>query len=118
MSWLLELKLTTDRGEFEVAGTIFGRRQLRIVRVGPFHTEVIPEGHLLLVFGQDKPGLVGSVGDALGQAKVNIARMSFGRQQPAGAAMLALNLDSPCDEQALEDIRSLPLVEKAVILSF
>jgi len=115
---LLELKLTTDRGEFEAAGTIFGREHPRIVRVGPFHTEVIPEGHLLLVFAQDTPGLIGSVGDALGRAKVNIARMTFSRQQRAGDAMLALNLDSPCNEQALEGIRSLPLVEEAVMLSF
>ena len=113
---LLELTLTTDAGVSEAAGTVFGRRHLRIVRVGSFHAEVIPEGELLLVFAQDKPGLIGSVGDTLGQAGVNIARMGFNREQPSGGALLALNLDSHCDEETLEAIRNLPLVDKAVVL--
>jgi len=114
---LVVLKLTTDAGHAEAAGAVLGQEHARIVRVGPFYAELLPEGHLLLVFAQDKPGLIGAVGESLGNSGINIARMTFGRARAGGAAMLALNLDMPCDEQALAELSALPLVERAVRLS-
>jgi len=114
---MIVLALSTDAGDMEVAGTVFGKRHPRIMRIGGFYTEVLPDGHLLMVFGKDKPGLIGTVGEALARAGINIARMTFGRQEAGGDALLALNLDEPCDEAALERIRHLSLVDKAVQLS-
>jgi len=113
---LIVLGLATDAGEIEIAGTVLERKHPRIVRIGSFHTEVVPEGHLLMVFGKDRPGLIGKVGEALGRAGINIARMTFGRKEPGGDALLALNLDSPCDEQALRRIKALDLVDRAIPL--
>jgi len=114
---LVVVRLVTDAGECEVAGTVFGRDQERIVRIGPFNIELIPEGHLLLVFSQDKPGLIGQVGEALGKAGINIARMTFSRQAPGGEALIALNLDSPAGEDSLKAICEWDIVDKAVQLS-
>jgi len=111
---LVTLKLSTDAGALEVTGTVIGGAHVRMVKVGAFEADVIPEGHLLLVFGQDKPGLIGSIGEVLGNAGVNIARMTFGRAQAGGECLLALNLDNACGEDALKAIRSLALVERAV----
>ena len=114
---LVVLELTTEAGALEVAGTVFGRQHPRIVRIGPFHTEVIPEGHLLMLFGQDKPGQVGSVGEVLGRSGVNIARMTFSRTRPAGESLVALNLDGPCDQETLESIGALPSIHRTALLS-
>ncbi len=111
---LVSLTLSTDASDLEVAGTVFGPEHIRMVKVGPFRTEVVPEGHLLLAFGQDKPGLIGSIGDTLFAAGVNIARMTFGRTEPGGDCLLALNMDSSCEEGTLEAIRALPAVDRAV----
>ena len=100
-----------------MAGTVFGGEHPRIVRIGSFHTEIVPDGSLLLIFGQDKPGQIGSVGEVLGRAAVNIARMTFSREQAGGNSLLSLNLDAPCPPEALESIRALPSVREAVPLS-
>jgi len=113
---LVVLTLVTDAGQTELAGTVFGNKHPRITRIDSFHTEVVPEGYLLLVFGRDKPGAIGRVGVALGKAGINIARMTFGRQQAGGDALLALNLDSPCDEKTLASIEALPEVQRAVLV--
>lgn len=110
---LLEVKLVTDTGTIEVAGTVFGRSHPRIVRIAGFYVEIMPEGHILVVFGNDVPGLIGQVGATLGDAGVNIARMGFGRQEAGGEALLALNLDTACDEETLEEIRGLSVVQRA-----
>jgi len=114
---LIELRLVTEAGESEVAGTVFGKRQSRIIRIGPFYVEMIPEGHLLMVFGRDRPGLIGHVGETLGASGINIARMAFGREQVGGDALVALNLDSPCGDQVLRRILDLDLVDRAIEVS-
>ncbi|MFO8008537.1 MAG: NAD(P)-dependent oxidoreductase, partial [Candidatus Brocadiia bacterium] len=109
---LVEVKLTTDKGVVEAAGTIFGRKYPRIIRIGAFYVEVIPESHVLVVRGRDVPGLIGKVGAILGMVGVNIARMGFGREEMGGNAMLALNLDSAPDQATLERLGSLDVVHE------
>jgi len=111
---LVVLKLVTETGSIEVAGTVFSGAHQRIVRVGPFYTEVVPDGDLLLVFGPDRPGLIGRVGAALGGAGINIARMTFGRTRPGGDSLLALNLDGAQGQKALEVVQTLDVVQRAV----
>jgi len=111
---LIVVKLITDTGSIEVAGTVFGRKHPRIVRIGSFYVEVIPEGDLMIVRASDVPGLIGKVGAILGMSGVNIARMGFGRTAQGADAILALNLDSGTDKQALEKIRQLDVVKEAV----
>ena len=107
---LIEIKLTTERREMAVAGTVFGHSLPRVVSIGEFYVEVIPEGDLLVVRGRDVPGLIGRGGASVGEAGVNVARMAFGRREKGGEALLALNLDSRADEATLHDIRALDVV--------
>lgn len=92
-----------------VGGTIFGSKaEPRIVRVHGRPVEIIPEGALLFFCNEDRPGFVGDVGVALGQAGVNIASMSLSRKQPGSSALTVLNLDSPPSADALKKIESIP----------
>lgn len=114
---LVEVQLSTDEGDLTVAGTVFGREHPRIVRVGSFDVEIVPEGQLLMVFGKDRPGLIGYVGETLGEAGINIARMGFGREEAGGNALVALNLDSTCDREVRDRVTASELVSKVVQLS-
>jgi D-3-phosphoglycerate dehydrogenase len=111
---LVLVTLETDEGAWEVGGTVFGRSHPRIVRIEGFFLELAPEGHIMLVFGEDVPGLIGRVGMALGEAGVNIARMGFGRRTSGGKALLALNLDTSCDAPTVSAIAALEHVERVV----
>lgn len=113
---LISLVLNTDRGRTDVAGTIFGRKYPRVVRIDDFYIEVDPAGHLLVIRCTDAPGVIGKVGAILGLAGINIARMGFGRTQQGGEAMLALNLDSLADSKTVEKINQLEVVNEAVLV--
>ena len=114
---LVTLTLSTDKDETTVSGTVLGKTHARIVAVDSFDTEIEPQGHLLMLFTPDKPGVVGKVGETLGNANINIAQMTFGRQQAGGDSMIALKLDSPCDKDVVEDLRTLDVINKAVLIS-
>jgi D-3-phosphoglycerate dehydrogenase len=91
-----------------IAGTLFGRQELRIVRLNDFLIEAIPEGHILLVNNYDKPGVIGNIGHALGSKSINIATMQFGRDRMGGNAISLLHLDTPLSPGMMGEILRLP----------
>jgi (S)-sulfolactate dehydrogenase len=97
-------------GEVAVAGTVFGRRDARIVRVDQFRLEAVPEGNLILCVNDDAPGVVGNLGTALGSAGVNIARISLSRDEAGRAAASLINVDSEPPAAVLDTLRALPHV--------
>jgi D-3-phosphoglycerate dehydrogenase len=111
---LLEVTLTTDTGSLQAAGTVFGNKHARIVRIDRYHVEIVPEGRLLIVWNNDVPGVIGKVGAALGSAGVNIARMACGREEAGGTAMLALNLDGECGPAVVDRLRKIEDVVEVV----
>ena len=90
----IEVRVRTSDSSHVVAGAIFGKDTPRIVDVDGYHVEIIPEGSVLIVHNQDKPGLIGGIGKILGDAGVNIAAMTFGRKAAGGDAIAALNVDA------------------------
>ncbi|MEE9608119.1 MAG: phosphoglycerate dehydrogenase [Myxococcota bacterium] len=91
-----------------VVGAIFHGGQPRIVRIDDFMLEAIPEGPTLLLHNHDQPGVVGAVGNVLGEAGVNISRMQLALARDRGEAAMLVNVDSPPDDDVLERLRSLP----------
>jgi D-3-phosphoglycerate dehydrogenase len=97
----------TARSKMEqnyIAGTLFGRKELRIVRLNDFLIEAIPEGYILLVSNYDRPGVIGNIGTTLGNQNINIATMQFGRDRMSGNAISLLHLDAPLPPGVLGEV--------------
>ncbi len=107
---LLTVAVRGPGGEATVAGTVYGRSDARVVRVGPYRVEAVPEGPVLLCENDDAPGVVGNLGTVLGAAGVNIARISLSRTDDRRSAFAFLNVDSAPGPEVLERVRALPHV--------
>jgi D-3-phosphoglycerate dehydrogenase len=105
---LISLTTQSKMEQNYIAGTLFGRKELRIVKLNDFFIEAIPEGHILLVSNYDRPGVIGNIGAALGSQNINIATMQFGRDRMGGNAISLLHLDSPLPPGMLGEILRLP----------
>ncbi|MFQ5877783.1 MAG: phosphoglycerate dehydrogenase [Acidobacteriota bacterium] len=104
---LVSVTLKGRDGSRSVAGTLFGKREPRLVRLDEYHLDAIPKGAMLIVSNDDRPGMVGRIGTVLGHAEVNIAYMSLGRDRSGGRAIAILNLDAPLPAEILRDITSI-----------
>jgi D-3-phosphoglycerate dehydrogenase len=114
---LITIHAATSKGTNTVSGTIFGKHEPRIVRINTFRLEVIPEGHLLLIFNEDRPGAIGSIGTVLGENNINIARMHVGRETKKGSRnVILLDTDTPAPPKTLRELRALPLVKSVTPL--
>src|SRR5712691_7624680 len=96
-----------------LSGTVI-HGEPRIVCVGRYWTEFVPEGYILFCRNPDQPGMIGRVGTVLGKAKVNIRHMDVGpivrtpRQrdlrQTADTALMVVSVDDPIPDWALQEI--------------
>lgn len=102
---LIRVEVRTDKRCSVVAGTVFGREDVRIIRLDDFDVEAVPEGYILLIANRDVPGIVGQIGTLLGANNVNIAGMTLGRDVPGGQARTLLKIDSAVPDKLLEEIK-------------
>jgi D-3-phosphoglycerate dehydrogenase len=107
-SSLIRLTAIGSEGEHLVCGALFGEEDFRIVRVDDYNVEAVPRGHILVLYNEDRPGMVGFIGQLLGQAGINIAMMNLTRQKVNGKAVSLVNIDSPIPEAQLEELRAHP----------
>jgi D-3-phosphoglycerate dehydrogenase len=105
---LISLKVKSPVSEIHIAGTLFSKKDPRIVKIDNFSVEIMPEGHMLVMNNNDKPGVIGNIGTLLGKNKINIARMHFGRETAGGRAISVVNIDSPVTVKILKEIKKLP----------
>ncbi len=108
---LVTVTTQAGAGRKIIAGTVFDGVP-RIVRLKDLHVEFIPEGHILVLSYEDRPGMVGKIGSILGRNNVNIASMHVGRRTRRGRAIVVLLLDEDVPPAVMEE------VEKAVEADF
>ncbi len=96
-----------------IAGSIFGESSPRIVRIDGQSCDVVPEGKLLIMWTQDRPGVIGEVARRLGSLDVNIGFASYGRNTPGGVAIMVFVLDNEITPETLEQIVALDTVRQA-----
>jgi D-3-phosphoglycerate dehydrogenase len=113
---LIRVRIKTDSQTREVAGTIIADRWPRIISIDSFKLELTPSAYTLVVFNNDKPGVIGNIGTVLGESEINIAGMQFGREEPGGNAIIALSVDASASKNVLEQMESLPNINGAYLI--
>lgn len=114
---LITGRLTTDRGETTVAGTLM-RGEVHLVMVSGLWLDVVPSGgHVLFIDHRDRPGLIGAVGNVTGRADINISYMQVGREAPRGRALMALGLDEVLLEEQRQEILAIPDIYTAKLVT-
>jgi D-3-phosphoglycerate dehydrogenase len=110
---MLILRLRVGGRERSFSGTLFSRKDPRIIAVDGFPVEIIPQGTILVISNNDRPGVIGSIGTLLAGHQINIAWMHFGRESMGGMAISVVAVDQAVSEEQLEEIRGLPNILSA-----
>ena len=102
----ISAEIKTDKETFTMWGTLSSNNQPRIVKINSVYVEAIPDGHMLFINNNDKPGIVGAVGTILAAENINIAGITFGREKQGGLAVSIVNVDSQIPEPVIEKLRA------------
>ena len=107
---LVTVRAVANGTAHSVAGTIFGRKYPRLVKIENFRLELPPYGRFVLIHNHDRPGAIGSIGTLLGNKRINISQMRVGQQEDGDKTMIYFRTDSPIPDEVMQELRSLPLI--------
>jgi D-3-phosphoglycerate dehydrogenase len=108
-------KVVTDKVTRTVTGSVFGQKLLRIIELDGFNIEMTPQGSVLVIFNDDKPGVIGAVGTICGRHNINICTMGVGQKPEEQKAALAVSLDREPDAKAVEELGKLDFVNEIYV---
>ena len=115
---LMTVRAVTEEMTNTVSGTLFGKKDSRIVKINNFRLEMIPSGHLALIYNIDKPGSIGQIGSVLGKHQINIDRMQVGQEEMGDRNIIFLSTSIPIPEAVVEELNALSLVKSVIPLEF
>ena len=104
---MISLHCALSNGKsIKVDGTLMGIRKVeKIIAVDNFDLDLPPTDNLLFLRYGDRPGIVGTVGNLLGAAGINIAGMQVARDTAGGEALMAITVDSPVSDAIVSQVK-------------
>ncbi|XP_057797052.1 D-3-phosphoglycerate dehydrogenase 2, chloroplastic-like [Salvia miltiorrhiza] len=121
----IQVEISGVESRFESALLDYGRISIQgrvklgaphLTQVGAFSVGVSLEGNVILCRQVDQPGMIGQVGNILGEHNVNVSFMSVGRSGKKGKAIMAIGVDEEPDKATLKKIGEVPAIDEFVFL--
>jgi D-3-phosphoglycerate dehydrogenase / 2-oxoglutarate reductase len=101
-------QISVRSGDHAVSGTLVTigtRLETRIVGVDGHSVEIPPAASMLVVHNDDRPGMIGMVGVALGEAGVSISSMAVGPDLRTRTALMVLSTEIPTPSDVIARLR-------------
>ncbi|MFP3984388.1 MAG: phosphoglycerate dehydrogenase [Desulfurivibrionaceae bacterium] len=117
---LLSVRVKTTKGENVLAGTVFGKSEIRLVQFNSFRLELEPTGNMLFILSKDTPGVMGQIGTFLGESGVNISTMVMGMRVDEGTKnqnIVLLHTDPVVDKNLLKKVKELDKIDDAMVVT-
>ena len=114
------IRITVDGEDMprHAAGTVFQDGKPRVIEIRGITVDAEFAPHMIYVRNADKPGFIGKFGSVLGEANVNVATFSLGREVQGGDAICFAAVDEAISPETLAAIESIPMVKRARRLHF
>jgi D-3-phosphoglycerate dehydrogenase len=117
-SSLITVTITSEKEKHIIAGTVFGKKEYRIINLDGNNTDFSPEGNMIWMVHQDRPGIVGKLGTILGSNNINIAGLYVGRREVGGTAVAMINVDNEVEVQVLNELKTIAGIQKLKFVKF
>lgn len=98
------IRVESGGDSHEVEGTVLADGKPRVLGIDGYRMELIAEQTIVLIFNDDRPGVIGLVGQCFGEAEINIADMALSRR--GKTALMVLKLDVPMPTELRDSLRA------------
>lgn len=114
---LITITVTANGKTEEVQGTLFGEEG-RIVTINSYRVDVDPHARILICPHINRPGVIGTIGSLLGDAKINISGMQVGKTEIAGTSMMVLTIDNEIPDAIMAQIKAVDGIFDVKLVNF
>ncbi len=101
---LVSVTYKTSEVKRTISGTIFGKKDVRVVSIDDFPLNATIGENAILYTNDDLPGVTASITSKLAENNINIASMFLARKSKGGKAMVLVNTDSSVQENVIDSI--------------
>ena len=114
----IKLTVVTETRERSIAGTVFSDGKPRFIQIKGITIDAEVGAHMLYTTNKDMPGIIGALGNTMGENGVNIANFTLGRSDTGRDAIALLYLDAPAPAPVLDKLRETGLFQQVRPLVF
>ncbi|MBM7070106.1 phosphoglycerate dehydrogenase [Actibacterium sp. 188UL27-1] len=100
----IKLTVVTEDRERSIAGTVFSDGKPRFIQIKGINIDAEIGGHMLYTTNTDMPGIIGTLGQTMGENGVNIANFTLGRADRGKEAIALLYVDDPIPTPVLDKL--------------
>ncbi|MBU3260686.1 phosphoglycerate dehydrogenase [Roseovarius sp. PS-C2] len=102
----VKLTVVTDKRERSIGGTVFSDGKPRFIQIKGINIDAEIGSHMLYTTNNDEPGIIGTLGQMMGEHGVNIANFTLGRSAAGGEAIALLYVDAPIDAGIIQKLEA------------
>src|SRR6056300_1075316 len=114
----IKVTVVTAERERSIGGTVFSDGKPRFIQIKGINIDAEVGANMLYTTNEDVPGIIGTLGQSLGQNGVNIANFTLGRADAGGEAIALLYVDEPIQANVLKDLEATGLFKQVKPLQF
>ncbi len=96
----IKVSVVTEKRERSIAGTVFSDGKPRFIQIKGINIDAEVGAHMLYTTNEDVPGIIGALGQTMGENGVNIANFTLGRSEAGGEAIALLYVDDAVPAEA------------------
>ncbi len=96
----IKVTVVTEKRERSIGGTVFSDGKPRFIQIKGINIDAEIGAHMLYTTNEDVPGIIGALGQTMGENDVNIANFTLGRSEAGGEAIALLYVDEPVPAEA------------------
>ncbi|MGR3520373.1 MAG: NAD(P)-dependent oxidoreductase, partial [Roseovarius sp.] len=97
----VKITVVTDKRERSIGGTVFSDGKPRFIQIKGINIDAEIGQHMVYTTNEDVPGIIGTLGQTMGEHGVNIANFTLGRSDAGGEAIALLYVDVPVPDTAI-----------------
>jgi D-3-phosphoglycerate dehydrogenase len=114
----VKVSVVTDKRERSIAGTVFSDGKPRFIQIKGINIDAEVGAHMLYTTNEDVPGIIGALGQTMGENGVNIANFTLGRAEAGGEAIALLYVDDQVPAEARAKLAETGLFNQIKPLQF
>ena len=114
----IKLTVVTAERERSIGGTVFSDGKPRFIQIKGINIDAEIGAHMLYTTNEDEPGIIGMLGQTMGQNGVNIANFTLGRSQAGGEAIALLYVDAEVPAPVIKQLEDTGMFKQVRPLQF
>lgn len=113
----LKIIMEHDSNSFEIVGVSPGGGKAELVEINGFHVQAHADSNFLLVFHNDRKGVIATVAGLLASHDINIGNMEVDRKAKGAEALMLIQADQPVPKIISKALENLPHVTSVIVFN-